>query len=375
MFVQEIIASYRVPFLEQLSKRKDIDLLVISGEGNTSEGFESPPKLEVKFNWKILKTIKCFIFNKKIVMLKNLFSTIMDFKPDIVITSNHKKFIQNYIIILLKYFYGYKVFSYQHAENYTNKNKIIRSLEFIYFKYYSLRLFNGVILYTEFEKNHLMEKGINEKIYYANNTLDTNEIFRINSSLNENFATTVYENYKLKKVPSILFIGRLIDGKKVEKLFEYFQRLNKESGEFQLIVIGDGPMRESFVSTYKDISNVFFLGKIYDEDTISSIMKICKFVFLPGYVGLSIVHSFANGKPFITFESQEHGPEIKYLNQGINGFILKENEVDFNLKLMLRILTDEDYYKTLSKSALETAKKYSIENMVNNFYSVINHAV
>ena len=53
-------------------------------------------------------------------------------------------------------------------------------------------------------------------------------------------------------------------------------------------------------------------------------MKKASLVFVPGLSGLSINHAFAYGRPYATFSAERHGPEINYLINGVNGFIIKK---------------------------------------------------
>ena len=89
-------------------------------------------------------------------------------------------------------------------------------------------------------------------------------------------------------------------------------------------------------------------------------------VFVPGASGLSIVHSFAHKKPYITLNFQVHGPEIDYLKNGENGLILPFDDKQKNIRKIVRLLTDDAYYRKMSEAAYETAKKLTLENWVRN---------
>ena len=373
VFIQEIVPSYRIPFFTKVSKSENIDFWVISSEGGSEEGFEiiSPEKTE--FRWVILKKRSIQLFSKQIIILSNLIRKILVIKPDIIITTGNKSVIQNNLLIFLKKLIGYKLFYHQHACFYGSASKLFRFLEHIYTKYYLTKYLDGLILYTEYEKERMVKKGFNsKKLFFLDNTIDVESISKIRENIDQQFIDKTLDYYQIKKSPSIVFIGRLIPGKKIEILFNYFEKVKKIMPQIQLIIIGDGPLfnrlRKNII---KNTENIILTGKLYDESKIAAIMTVCRFIFLPEYSGLSINHAFAYGKPFITLESKEHGPEIDYIKNDINGFILNEQNINHNIELMLRLLHDERYFNNISRNCIETARNLTMDKMVKYFLGII----
>jgi len=372
IFIQESVPSYRMAFFRDLARREGIDLTVIASSGGKEEGFEVGLPSEAGFRWIVLKRLKFRLGGKKIIWISGMLKEIYNIQPRVIVTTGNKSFIQNHILFLLKLFLRYRIHLFQHARQYGVSSPFCKFFEKLYLKYYVEKLADGIILYTEFEKNRLIREGFNSrKLCFVNNTIDTAEIFRLSKTLNEVSIKSTLDRFKLENKTSIVFIGRLIPGKKIELLFPYYEKLKATVNDLQLIIIGDGSSREELQRRYSGLPGVVFIGRLYDENAIACIMSICRFIFLPGYSGLSVIHSFAYGKPFLTFASDDHKPEIDYVVHGGNGLILKQEESERNINIMQRLFQDMDYYGLLSEQALNTAAKHTISKMTDNFLIAI----
>ena len=90
-------------------------------------------------------------------------------------------------------------------------------------------------------------------------------------------------------------------------------------------------------------------------------------VFLmPGLVGLAILDCFAMQTPIITTNYQFHSPEIEYLENGINGLITT-NTVESYSNSVINLLVNSIKLNELKINCNISAKKYTVEEMVNNF--------
>jgi glycosyltransferase involved in cell wall biosynthesis len=368
VFIQEILPHYRFPLLKLIGLEKEINLTVVTSAVGHSEGYFYP-KQDTCFKLIELKKISFKFLGMKCVVLRKLMCTIFSIKPAVVITTGNKSFIQNFLILLAKKVIRYRLYYFQHAKNYENNRHISNAIIDFYQKEIICRFTDGLILYTENEAVNLIEKGYpSQKIFYANNTIDTERLLSHNE-LKEN-CLDIYQEYKINKKPAILFIGRLVPGKEMEALFYYFKLVKNSIKNIQLIIIGSGEGYKKYSQDFIG-DDINFLGSIYDEEAISCFMRIAKFVFNPGYTGLNIMHAFANGKPYVTFHSSFHKPEIYYLEDDVNGLILNIEDEWGNVEKIIKLIEDDGYNDHLSRNAIITAKKYTIKNMAKNFIEVI----
>ena len=103
-----------------------------------------------------------------------------------------------------------------------------------------------------------------------------------------------------------------------------------------MILVGPDP--DGILEKIKE-KNVFKIGAIYGDkrfDLLSAADVYC----LPGAVGLSIVDAFYCGLPLVT-EDGDESPEIMYLKDGVNGFIVNRGNVN-EMGEKLQLLLDND---------------------------------
>jgi hypothetical protein len=89
-------------------------------------------------------------------------------------------------------------------------------------------------------------------------------------------------------------------------------------------------------------------------------------ILMPGAVGLSIVDSFTSRIPLFTIDNETHGPEIAYLENGVNG-VMTEDRLQSYIAVVARYLNAPTLLARLREGCATSAKLYSLDNMVRNF--------
>ncbi len=102
----------------------------------------------------------------------------------------------------------------------------------------------------------------------------------------------------------------------------------------------------------------------------TELLLLSKLLLIPCSVGLVVIDSFAYGVPLVTTDSADHGPEIDYLRNGINGIMTEYNIKEYSNEV-IRLLQNEKEREKLIEGCRESAKNYTMENMVNRFYEGI----
>ena len=131
-------------------------------------------------------------------------------------------------------------------------------------------------------------------------------------------------------------------------------------------VIGDGPENLKIINAKKNGLNINWHGSLVDEEKISRVMKEITITFVPGHSGLSINHSFFYGKPYFTCKIKHHPPEISYIENDINGFILPFRKKDV-LDYFSILISDRSKLELLSKNAFDKGQKLTIEKWSKDF--------
>jgi glycosyltransferase involved in cell wall biosynthesis len=253
-------------------------------------------------------------------------------------------------LVILRPKYGFELVSYNHPITKSGRSStsfLDRWLSRLFYSWY-----DKVIFYTQASMQWAVAESLipNSKAFFANNTLDTSSIwnhykFHINKSRDK----------------SILFIGRLIESKRIDELLRYFNELSKLRPSCELMIIGDGPERDAVRSAQSQVGHIKWFGAISDEKKICKLMESAHVVFVPGASGLSIVHAFCYGKPYVTIRrGSKHGPELAYIQDGQNGLLL-DSTFDNNVRNILGLLESPAKYESMCRKAYETAESLSID--------------
>jgi glycosyltransferase involved in cell wall biosynthesis len=340
---------YKARFLNHLAHDPEIDLTILAGKGRNNMG-DSELNEHWDFHLTKVSTLKKDFGNSRGVRqeIKKVFS---DF--DWVMIPMEKK---NMLLFLYTRFLRWKhpqvrLFSYNHPVLRSGASQSMPVDKWLT-KWFFNHL-DRVIFYTQKSWEWVLEQQMikPQKAFWANNTIDTEEIDK-----HYNF------QYPPKK-PKILFIGRLISSKRIPDLVSYFKRLKALLPELTLDIIGDGPERQPIKELLSADLDVTWHGTIVDEALISPIMKESSLVFVPGHSGLSVNHAFAYGRPYVTLQGPSHAPEIIYIAQGKNGYVLDGN-FEENIELMQKLLEDYDLLASFCRYAKATGDNLTVDKWV-----------
>lgn len=244
------------------------------------------------------------------------------------------------------------------AMNYDNPDS--RTSQLLY-KYMHC-LFDGLITYSEHELKHISERN-RYKVYAANNTINFEDYPSIADSRED-----IKRELGIPFEKVVLSVGRMgTDGgrKKLDHLIALFNGDMPEG--IGLVVVGSGVSSELLEKRNK--KNIIYLGQVHDPTNIqiSKIFKMADVFSIPGHVGLGLNQAFYWGLPVVT-EDGSQPPEINYLVNGRNGFIVPNNDLRGLKEKILYLLTDDTAREEFSRNAKEDILKHaSIEGMFHGF--------
>lgn len=205
-----------------------------------------------------------------------------------------------------------------------------------------------------------------KKVKIIYNGIDLNHI---NNVLKDE---TIFEQYKINNNFDLILLNIASHSKEknidlllkvVSNLITVFKK------KVLLINIGKGELTNKLKKTANDLNiyeNVIFLGQLPNNDVIKLMKKIDIFIMTSEKVvfDLALLEALACGASiFVT----ENGGNKEIIRDGYNGYFF--DNLDPNL--MAKKIVEADLLKT-SKNALISAKKFTIEKMVNEYYSIYN---
>lgn len=172
-------------------------------------------------------------------------------------------------------------------------------------------------------------------------------------------------------LPTVLFVGRLLERKRVDCLLRACADLHAIT-RLRLQIVGDGPATESLKALAARIyPSAEFVGEKHGSELVPYFQSADIFV-LPGTGGLAVQEAMAYGLPVIVAEGD--GTQTDLVHPG-NGWIVPPNDpvalqeaiqVSLSDVLRLRKMGDESYRIV--------CEEVNLEIMVFSFIQAIQHA-
>ena len=165
--------------------------------------------------------------------------------------------------------------------------------------------------------------------------------------------------------------------KKNESLIRAFGEILPHIDEkIKLVFIGDGEDMTNLKKLVQELeidTRVVFLGKILDEKVLISYFKRCYISVSFGQAGLSILHSFGYGVPYVTSKNAISGGETYNIKNNFNG-ILTENSEKSLQENLLKVLSNTKFAKEMGENAYNYYSEYcTMKNMTQGFIDAIEN--
>lgn len=131
------------------------------------------------------------------------------------------------------------------------------------------------------------------------------------------------------RTPVIICTTRLIMVRRLDLLIEAIAELKRRAVAVNLILLGDGPERDTLTALAKSRGiQVHFEGACYDESRIALLVMSANVTVSPGSVGLTAIHSMAYGVPVVTHsDGNDQFPEWEAIIPGKTGSYFQKNDV------------------------------------------------
>lgn len=172
----------------------------------------------------------------------------------------------------------------------------------------------------------------------------------------------------LTDAPLILFVGRLDPQKSPFTLLEAFARLIQRHADWQLLFVGEGPLRSlmsEWVAEHGLKSNVHFAGWRPD---VPELLKAADVLVLPSlWEGMPniVLESMAAGLPVVV--SRVEGTE-ELIHDGKTGLLTTPGSVAEVEQQIEKVLLDCEFSTSLSIAAQQTVfKGFTLEAMIHSY--------
>jgi glycosyltransferase involved in cell wall biosynthesis len=227
--------------------------------------------------------------------------------------------------------------------------------------------------YTEHSVDILHRLGVKDAIItIVNNSVDTEPVKR-SCSLDAASKAKKKSELGLGDTPVAVFCARLTQKKALPFLVDSCRRAREKFGDFTLLVIGNGDYGPWLRKQAQEDTWIRVLGPLYGAEKAAT-LAISDVFLLPSMVGLSILDAFAAGLPLLSARFGNHGPEIAYLKDGVNG-LMTDPTVGAYSDAIVQVLADETMRHRLADSARQCADIYTVDAMIENFAQGIEQAL
>lgn len=156
----------------------------------------------------------------------------------------------------------------------------------------------------------------------------------------------------------IVFSGRLIPIKRVDLLIDAFLHIANQRPEWDLLIVGDGPLRDALKSRIpKDLERrVVWTGFLDDQVTVSALYRSSDVLVLPSdYEPWALVINEAAAAGLAILASDVVGAAAELIEPGLNGYRFKAGSLE-ELTRYLLLVTDAtqiDRFKSASGQILQ----------------------
>ena len=363
IIIQRISGNYRVPFYNKLNDAlaaKNISLDVIYGQPEVNERIDKPVKCIPAH---IIKN-KYIHFLERSMLLQPVWSHAK--QADMIIIQQGNRCLATYFLIPYAKLFSKKIAIWGNCKqelSYYPEKQIKKNL------WWKLAAkVDHWFAYNDLTKKIVCSMGYPEdKITSVQNSIDTKAERQIYESISDAELAELRLQHGIgTENPVGIFCSRLYADKRLPFLMEAVSKIRERVKDFHFFVVGDG-VEAGIVKDFAKENEDWFhwVGSQYGKNKIKY-FKLARFQLLPGTVGLHIIDSFAFETPIITTKSTSHGVEVDYLVNGKNGFMTANNLKDY-VTAAVNVATNLELRKRLFAGCRESARKYTIENMVLNF--------
>lgn len=169
-----------------------------------------------------------------------------------------------------------------------------------------------------------------------------------------------YENIHRKSLKNIIWIGSVVQRKRPElliQLAEHFRNLN-------FILVGDGELLEEIKSKTKEMTNIFFTGKIDNSSVLEWLKKSDLLVMTSEREGLPkvVLEAASKGVPSVYINEYY---KIDYIENGINGY--EVSDINSMIRVIDLLANNNDMYMFCSQHASKLAQKYHWNILIKQY--------
>lgn len=363
--VQRRLTHYREPLFEALRaalREREIDLDLLVGHGTPAE---EKKRDAGELPW--ARTIPTRYWLGGRLCWQSLHGHLDDI--DLLIVTQENRLLQNHLLMLKPR--RFKLAFWGHGANLQSDDPNGLKERF---KRWTTNRVDWWFAYTQMSADLVQAAGFpGSHITVLNNAVDTAELHRQRQTLTPEEIHALRESLGFGTGPVGVYVGSLYPDKRLDFLFEAARAIRREVPDFRLLIVGEGPERDKVQAWCAANPWTRWVGVRFGREKVAY-LSVAQVMLSPGAVGLGVMDAFVCGTPMITTDCGNHGPEIAYLDNGVNG-LMTADDLKSYADAGIRLLHDTHLLETLRKGCAESAREYTVENMARRFADGIESAL
>lgn len=348
--VQTLLPRYRRLFFEQLGLASRRPVTVVLGDG---DGGSSQPGSGAASSVRLESITTNYLAGGRLLWQPGALPPAT--AAEAVVLELNPRILSNWLILFLRAPRDRRTILWGHAWSRSGQGSWTNRLRGI-----MLRMADGVILYTETDRQELLAKHPQAKAWSANNAI---------------FSASEIAAARMRgKEDAFLVSGRLIEEKKPGLAVKALAELDRSGA--RLIFIGDGQKLDEIREVARRLGvadQVEFLGEVFDHEDLRAAYERCIASISAGYVGLSMTQSHAFGLPMLYPDNEPHAPEVEAAEEGVNAVTFRSDDPTSLASAMREVIDNRDEWIARRESISDACRaNYSIERMVAGFLAAVD---
>jgi phosphatidyl-myo-inositol alpha-mannosyltransferase len=177
-------------------------------------------------------------------------------------------------------------------------------------------------------------------------------------------------------VPSILFLGRFDPRNGLDTLIDAFRRVKARGHRAQLVVVGDGPLRDHYYALADRDPDIVFVGSVLEGRP--SYYANCSMYACPttkASFGITLLESMACETPIVCSDILGFRDVVENNREAL---MVHRGDVDALAEAIIRLIEDETLRKRLGKRGRDESLQYGwdrvTEQVLGVYHSVLKRA-
>jgi len=290
-------------------------------------------------------------------------------RADLVIVTQENKLLHNHLLMLMPR--HFKLAFWGHGGNLQSDHPHgLRER----FKRWTTNRVDWWFAYTDLSAALVRAAGFPaNRITVLNNAVDTAGMHRQRQSVTPAETRALRESLGFGTGPVGVFVGSLYADKRLDFLFAAAEAIRRAVPGFHLLIVGEGAQRDQVQAWCAANPWARWVGGRFGREKVAYV-SVADVMLNPAALGLGVMDAFVCQAPMITTDGNNHGPEIAYLENGVNGVITNNDQAAY-VAASVALLRNTQHLATLRAGCSASAREYTVENMACRFADGITHAL